>query len=35
LVQFIVKSLQDTAQRANAQVWPPGQQPLQLLLTGV
>jgi uncharacterized protein (TIGR02466 family) len=35
LVQFIVQSLQDTAQRANAQVWPPGQQPLQLLLTGV
>jgi uncharacterized protein (TIGR02466 family) len=30
-----VQSLQDTAQRANAQVWPPGQQPLQLLLTGV
>ena len=35
LVQFIVQSLQETAQRANAQVWPPGQQPLQLLLTGV
>ncbi len=35
LVQFIVQSLQDTAQRANAQVWPPGQQPLQLLLSGV
>ena len=35
LVRFIVQSLQDTAQRANAQVWPPGQQPLQLLLTGV
>jgi uncharacterized protein (TIGR02466 family) len=35
LVQFIVQSLQDTAQRANAQVWPSGQQPLQLLLTGV
>jgi uncharacterized protein (TIGR02466 family) len=35
LVQFIVQSLQDTAQRPSAQVWPPGQQPLPLLLTGL
>jgi uncharacterized RmlC-like cupin family protein len=35
LLQFIAASLQTTAQQANAGVWPPNRQGLQLELTGV
>lgn len=34
LLQFIAASLQSTAQQANAGVWPPGRQGLQLELVG-
>ncbi len=35
LVQFIVQSIQQTAQQANAGLWPPGRHNLQLELMGV
>jgi hypothetical protein len=35
LVQFIAKSIQATAQQANAGLWPPGRHNLQLELMGV
>lgn len=35
LIEFIAKSVQITAQQANAGLWPPGRHNLQLELTGV
>ena len=35
LVQFIASALQSAAQQANAGIWPPGRQALQLQLMGV